>query len=102
MSEKRLLQAAILLVRSLKIINKPDMMEIGAVSDLRSYLLGQETVRPSISPPHFLDSWFEQALRDILVDELQSHLYLKSFWCESRWSSYQLGQQQCKSSSPCH
>jgi exocyst complex component 4 len=45
MSEKRLLQAAILLVRSMKIINKPDMMEIGAVSDLRSYLLGQETVR---------------------------------------------------------
>jgi len=45
MSEKRLLQAAILLVRSLKIINKPDMMEIGAVSDLRSYLVSQETVR---------------------------------------------------------
>ncbi|KXN85672.1 putative exocyst complex component sec8 [Leucoagaricus sp. SymC.cos] len=76
-SEKRLLQAAILLVRSLKIINKPDMMEIGAVSDLRSYLIGQET-----------------ALRDILVDELQSHLYLKSFWCESRWAAYQPGQQQ--------
>jgi exocyst complex component 4 len=44
MSEKRLLQAAILLVRSLKIINKPDMLEIGAVSDLRSYLVSQETV----------------------------------------------------------
>ena len=44
MSEKRLLQAAILLVRSLKIINKPDMLEIGAVSDLRSYLNGQESV----------------------------------------------------------
>ncbi|KAF5352783.1 hypothetical protein D9756_006065 [Leucocoprinus leucothites] len=76
MSEKRLLQAAVLLVRSLKVINKPDMMEIGAVSDLRSYLVGQET-----------------ALRDILVDELQSHLYLKSFWCESRWSAYQPDQQ---------
>lgn len=45
MSEKRLLQAAILLVRSLKIINKPDMLEIGAVSDLRSYLNSQESVR---------------------------------------------------------
>jgi len=45
MSEKRLLQAAILLVRSLKVINKPDMMEIGAVSDLRTYLVSQETVR---------------------------------------------------------
>jgi exocyst complex component 4 len=45
MSEKRLLQASVLLVRSLKIINKPEMAEIGAVSDLRSYLVGQETVR---------------------------------------------------------
>ncbi|KDR85374.1 hypothetical protein GALMADRAFT_234199 [Galerina marginata CBS 339.88] len=71
MSEKRLLQASILLVRSLKIINKPDMLEIGAVSDLRSYLNGQET-----------------ALREILIEELQSHLYLKSFWCESRWAAY--------------
>ncbi|KAF9527778.1 exocyst complex component sec8 [Crepidotus variabilis] len=75
MSEKRLLQAAILLVRSLKIINKSDMQEIGAVADLRSYLEAQET-----------------ALRDILIDEMQSHLYLKSFWCESRWAAYQPGQ----------
>lgn len=44
MSEKRLLQAAVLLVRSLKTIARPDMLEIGAVSDLRSYLAGQETV----------------------------------------------------------
>ncbi len=43
-SEKRLLQAAVLLVRSLKIINNPDMLDIGAVSDLRGYLNGQETV----------------------------------------------------------
>ncbi|KAL0951436.1 hypothetical protein HGRIS_008128 [Hohenbuehelia grisea] len=70
-SEKRLLQASVLLLRSLKLINKPDMQEIGAVSDLRSYLVSQET-----------------ALRDILVDELHSHLYLKSFWCESRWGTY--------------
>ncbi|KAF5323312.1 hypothetical protein D9611_005740 [Ephemerocybe angulata] len=76
MSEKRLLQAAVLLVKSLKMINNPDMQEIGAVSDLRSYLVGQEA-----------------ALRDILIDELQSHLYLKSFWCESRWASYVPNQQ---------
>ncbi|KAI0639631.1 Sec8 exocyst complex component-specific domain-containing protein [Trametes polyzona] len=74
--EKRLLQAAALLVRSLKLINKPDMLDIGAVSDLRSYLVGQETT-----------------LRDILVDELHSHLYLKSFWCESRWTVYHPNQQ---------
>jgi exocyst complex component 4 len=44
-SEKRLLQAAILLVRSLKIINNHDMNEIGAMADLRTYLNGQETAR---------------------------------------------------------
>jgi exocyst complex component 4 len=44
MSEKRLLQAAVLLVKSLKMINNADMQEIGAVSDLRSYLNGQESV----------------------------------------------------------
>lgn len=44
MSEKRLLHAAILLVRSLKIANSQDMMDIGAVADLRGYLVGQETV----------------------------------------------------------
>lgn len=48
MSEKRLLQASVMLVRSLKIINKPEMMEIGAVADLRSYLVNQETVFPSL------------------------------------------------------
>ncbi|KAF9242326.1 Sec8 exocyst complex component-specific domain-containing protein [Melanogaster broomeanus] len=74
-SEKRLIQAAVLLVRSLKLINKPDMQEIGAVADLRSYLVGQET-----------------ALREILVDELHNHLYLKSFWCETRWTAYTPGQ----------
>ena len=44
-SEKRLLQAAILLVRSLKTINKQDMLDVGAVADLRAYLVGQESVR---------------------------------------------------------
>ena len=44
MFEKRLLQAAALLVRSLKMINGADMLEIGAASDLRSYLNGQEAV----------------------------------------------------------
>lgn len=70
-SEKRLIQAAALLIRSLKLINKPDMQEIGAVGDLRSYLTGQEN-----------------ALREILVDELHNHLYLKSFFCETRWAAY--------------
>lgn len=43
-SEKRLLQASILLVKSLKMINKGELMEIGGLADLRSYLTGQETV----------------------------------------------------------
>lgn len=43
-SEKRLLQAAVMLVRSLKLINKQDMLDIGALSDLRAYLTSQETV----------------------------------------------------------
>jgi hypothetical protein len=43
-SEKRLLQASVLLVRSMKTIGKQDMLDIGAVADLRSYLVGQESV----------------------------------------------------------
>jgi exocyst complex component 4 len=48
-SEKRLLQAAVLLVRSLKIIKNQDMLDIGAVADLRAYLIGQESVRAFVS-----------------------------------------------------
>lgn len=47
-SEKRLLQAAVLLVRSLKTINNQDMLDIGAVADLRAYLIGQESVRANL------------------------------------------------------
>ena len=36
---------------------------------------------------------YVQALRDILIDELHNHLYLKSFWCENRWAAYVVGQQ---------
>ncbi|KAJ3554644.1 hypothetical protein NM688_g3000 [Phlebia brevispora] len=75
-SEKRLLQAAVLLVRSIKLINKQDMLDIGALSDLRGYLSSQET-----------------SLCEILIDELHSHLYLRSFWCDSRWAVYIPNQQ---------
>lgn len=44
LSEKRFLSAAVLIVRSLKTIKKPEMMEIGALSDLRSWLVVQESV----------------------------------------------------------
>ena len=38
-----------LLVRSLKLINKQDMLDVGAVSDLRSYLVAQEAVGSNTS-----------------------------------------------------
>lgn len=96
--EKRLLQAAALLVRSLKLINKPDMQEIGAVSDLRSYLVGQETVgrQARVRIGIGTSKYGFQTLREILVDELHNHLYLKSFWCESRWTVYSPNQQGCQ------
>lgn len=101
-SEKRLLQAAALLVRSIKLINKQDMLDIGALSDLRTYLSSQETVRsgvitvPIVSEPTGL-----KALRDILIDELHSHLYLRSFWCDSRWAVYVPNQETCTSIHSC-
>ncbi|KAG8889462.1 hypothetical protein FRB98_004147 [Tulasnella sp. 332] len=79
-SEKRLLHAATLLTRNLKTINKPELHEIGALTDLRSYLAGQEN-----------------GLRDIIVEELQGHLYLKAFGCDGRWAPYAPGQQQLPS-----
>jgi hypothetical protein len=42
-----------------------------------------------------------QALREILVDELHAHLYLKSFWCESRWAIYTPNQQACECECQC-
>ncbi|KAI5481854.1 exocyst complex component, sec8 subunit [Pseudohyphozyma bogoriensis] len=75
MSDKRFLSAVVLLVRSLKTINKPEMMEIGALTDLRSWLVLQEGV-----------------LLEILIEELHNHLYLKSFYCDARWKAYTRGQ----------
>jgi hypothetical protein len=55
-SEKRFLQASVLLVRSFKTINSADLLEVGAVSDLRSYLAGQETVRRDLINKIFIHS----------------------------------------------
>ncbi|CAG8601119.1 15253_t:CDS:10 [Acaulospora colombiana] len=49
-SEKRLLQASSLLLRSTKIIAKSDMQDIGALSDLKAYLSGQETAYGELIP----------------------------------------------------
>ncbi|GAB7362187.1 hypothetical protein MBLNU230_g2213t1 [Neophaeotheca triangularis] len=70
-SEKRFLGAVDTLLEALKLIRKPDMEEIGALSELRVYLSNQEI-----------------SLTDILVEELHSHLYLRSPYCEERWRSH--------------
>lgn len=71
-SEKRFLGAVDTLQEALKLIRKPEMEEIGALSDLRVYLSNQE-----------------HSLTDILIEELHNHLYLKSPYCEERWKSHQ-------------
>ncbi|KAH9809427.1 hypothetical protein DFH28DRAFT_1086467 [Melampsora americana] len=74
-SSKNFLSATVLLVRSLKLINKPELVEIGGLVDLRSYLVNQETT-----------------LFEILIEELHNHLYLKSYFCDNRWRVYRKGQ----------
>ncbi|KAI8940802.1 hypothetical protein NX059_002065 [Plenodomus lindquistii] len=70
-SEKRFLTAVDILQDALRMIRKTDMENIGALSDLRTYLSNQEV-----------------SLTDILIEELHSHLYLKSPYCEDRWKEY--------------
>ncbi|KAI4764801.1 hypothetical protein E4T52_07709 [Aureobasidium sp. EXF-3400] len=70
-SEKRFLGAVETLQDALKIMHKPDMEDIGALSDLRVYFSNQE-----------------HSITDILIQELHSHLYLKSPYCEERWKQY--------------
>ena len=77
MAEKRFLESVNLLVRSLKTIDKPEVVEVGATNDLRAYLKGQE-----------------QAMLEILIEELHNHLYLKSYFCDARWQVYTAGQDE--------
>lgn len=70
-SEKRFLSAVEILQDALKLLRKPEMEEIGALADLRLYFNNQE-----------------HAIVDILIEELHSHLYLKSPYCEERWKAY--------------
>lgn len=44
MSEKKFLAAAVLLMRSLRMVSRGDIMEIAATADLRAYFVSQETV----------------------------------------------------------
>ncbi|KAH4273649.1 exocyst complex component Sec8 [Parastagonospora nodorum] len=70
-SEKRFLTAVDILQKALLMIRKTEMEKIGALNDLRTYLSNQEV-----------------SLTDILIEELHSHLYLKSPYCEDRWKEY--------------
>ncbi|OWZ70298.1 hypothetical protein AYX14_04331 [Cryptococcus neoformans] len=72
--DKRFLQASFILVRSLETINKPELREIGALSDLRSYFVTQETT-----------------ITEILIEELHNHIYLKTFYSDPRWRPYTPG-----------
>ena len=72
-SEKRFLAAVELFQEATDIVRKPELDGIGAVADLRSYFISQET-----------------SLTEILVEELHDHLYLKSPYCQDRWRANSL------------
>lgn len=69
-SEKRFLTAVEVLHNALRKLRRPELDDIGALGELRTYLANQE-----------------DALMDILVEELHEHLYLKSPYCQERWQS---------------
>ena len=75
MAEKQFLRATQLLMRSLRMIQREELAEVGAMADLRAYLRSQE-----------------HSLLEILVEEVHNHLYLKSYYCDARWKSYVPGQ----------
>lgn len=93
--DKRFLPAALLLVASIKTIQKPEISQIGAISDLKAYFTSQEAVRVSIhKASRFANQ--TQTLTDILIEELQNHLYLKTYYSDTRWQPYTPGQQDCE------
>ncbi|KAF8951793.1 hypothetical protein BGZ46_003796 [Entomortierella lignicola] len=79
--EKHFLAAVKLLVSASKTIAKPEMTSVGALSDLSRYF-NEEL----------------EAMAEILMEELHNHLYLKSPYCDSRWTAYTTGQEALPSS----
>lgn len=71
MTEKRFLTAVDILQEGLDLIKKSELESIGALGELNNYLTIQET-----------------SLTEILIEELHSHLYLKSPYCQDRWKFY--------------
>ncbi|KAF9412942.1 hypothetical protein BGZ94_000875 [Podila epigama] len=76
--EKHFLAAVKMLVSASKMITKPEMASIGALSDLSRFFNEQL-----------------ESLSEILIEELHNHLYLKSPYCDSRWANYTTGQEAC-------
>ncbi|CAG8757762.1 25105_t:CDS:10 [Gigaspora margarita] len=80
LKEKHYLTASNLLLESTRMLEKKEMIGIGALSDLRRYFKGQQ------SPLH-----------ELLIEELHNHLYLKSSYCDSRWVKYTKDQKELPS-----
>lgn len=70
-SEKRWIEAVVLLNKSLRVVNMPSLSGVGAIVDLRLFLLSHEN-----------------ALRELLIEELHSHVYLKTHHADRRWRAY--------------
>lgn len=71
MSEKRFISAVDSLQEGLRLLQQSQLQSVSTLSDMKLYMSNQE-----------------HALSDILVEELHNHLYLKSPYCENRWTSY--------------
>ncbi|KAG0253263.1 hypothetical protein DFQ27_007510 [Actinomortierella ambigua] len=78
--EKHFLNAVTVLVKAHKILQKPEMQAVGALSDLQRYFTEKT-----------------EALTETLIEEMHNHLYLKSPYCDSRWSAYVAGQESLSS-----
>ncbi|KAI8380409.1 Sec8 exocyst complex component-specific domain-containing protein [Blakeslea trispora] len=76
LDQRLVLSASKLLVSSLKQAMNKDMVQIGALDDVRRSLLSQKN-----------------GLYDMLIEELHDHLYLKNAHCDNRWSAYTPQQQ---------
>ncbi|KAJ5759818.1 hypothetical protein N7520_006974 [Penicillium odoratum] len=69
-SDKRFLAAVEVLHTGQRLLRRPELEDIGALSDIRAYFTNQEI-----------------SLTDILIEELHDHLYLKSPYCSDRWKA---------------
>ncbi|KAG1064630.1 hypothetical protein G6F42_026965 [Rhizopus arrhizus] len=76
MESKHVLGASKLLSSSIRQAMSKDMMQIGALDDIRRTLTTQKNT-----------------LYDLLIEELHNHLYLKNSYCDNRWTVYTPRQQ---------